>query len=70
MNPHGYTSRMTVGNLIEVISGKAAALQGIFKDGTVFGPNRVNDIGKILIHHGYAYDGIIARKNCFKGIIY
>ena len=34
MNPHGFPSRMTVGKLMELISGKAAILDGKFHDGT------------------------------------
>lgn len=37
MNPHGYPSRMTVGKLLELIAGKAGALQGTLKYGTSFG---------------------------------
>jgi hypothetical protein len=35
MNPHGFPSRMTVGKLLELVSGKAALLDGRFGDGTV-----------------------------------
>jgi DNA-directed RNA polymerase III subunit RPC2 len=36
MNPHGFPSRMTVGKMIELISGKAGVLSGSFKYGTAF----------------------------------
>lgn len=35
MNPHGFPSRMTVGKLLELVSGKAAINMGKFGDGTV-----------------------------------
>uniref|UniRef100_A0A1I7WR67 DNA-directed RNA polymerase subunit beta n=1 Tax=Heterorhabditis bacteriophora TaxID=37862 RepID=A0A1I7WR67_HETBA len=37
MNPHGYPSRMTVGKLMELLSGKNAVLSGRFHYGTAFG---------------------------------
>lgn len=36
MNPHGFPSRMTVGKMIELLSGKAGVLSGKFKYGTAF----------------------------------
>jgi DNA-directed RNA polymerase III subunit RPC2 len=34
MNPHGFPSRMTVGKLIELLAGKAGAVEGKFHYGT------------------------------------
>lgn len=36
MNPHGYPSRMTVGKLMELLSGKNAVLSGRLHYGTAF----------------------------------
>lgn len=41
MNPHGYPSRMTVGKLMELLSGKNAILTGKFHYGTAFGGDKV-----------------------------
>ncbi len=41
MNPHGYPSRMTVGKLMELLSGKNAVMCGRFHDGTAFGGDQV-----------------------------
>ncbi|GKT28392.1 DNA-directed RNA polymerase III subunit RPC2, partial [Aduncisulcus paluster] len=57
MNPHGYPSRMTVGKLIELISGKAGLLEGRHGDGTIFGGDKIEDIARVLTGHGYDYGG-------------
>ena len=66
MNPHGYPSRMTVGKMIELLAAKAGSLDGKFKYGTAFAGDKVSDIGKILIEHGYSYTGL---SKCFIYII-
>lgn len=57
MNPHGFPSRMTVGKMIELISGKAGVLDGELKYGTAFGGDKVEEMGKILVKHGFSFDG-------------
>lgn len=57
MNPHGFPSRMTVGKLIELISGKAGVLSGEFKYGTAFAGDPVVETGKILVENGFSSDG-------------
>ncbi len=57
MNPHGFPSRMTVGKMIELISGKAGVLTGELKYGTAFSGDPVDEMGKILVQHGYSFDG-------------
>lgn len=57
MNPHGFPSRMTVGKLIELMSGKAGVMEGEFKYGTAFAGDKVEDMGKLLVKHGYSYFG-------------
>ena len=57
MNPHGFPSRMTVGKLIELLAGKAGLMEGKLKYGTAFGGDKVLDVSKILIDHGYSYSG-------------
>ena len=41
MNPHGFPSRMTVGKMIELISGKAGTFLGETRDGTAFAGDNV-----------------------------
>lgn len=59
INPHALPSRMTIGQLIEALFGKACAIYGAFGDCTAFqtkGPN--TDIyGKMLQEQGYHSSG-------------
>lgn len=57
MNPHGFPSRMTVGKMMELVSGKAGVLSGDLQYGTAFGGSKVEDMGDILIKHGFSYGG-------------
>lgn len=60
MNPHGYPSRMTVGKLMELLGSKAGVLEGKFHYGTAFGGDKVEEMSRILIKHGFNYLG----KDC------
>ena len=57
MNPHGFPSRMTVGKMIELISGKAGIAKGKIGNGTAFSSDRVKDISEDLISAGFSYSG-------------
>ncbi|KAJ1031443.1 hypothetical protein NDA13_001836 [Ustilago tritici] len=57
MNPHGFPSRMTVGKMIELLSGKAGVITGNLQYGTAFGGSKVEDMSQILVDHGYNYGG-------------
>lgn len=57
MNPHGFPSRMTVGKMIELISGKAGVLRGSLEYGTCFGGSKLEEMSKVLVDHGYSYSG-------------
>jgi DNA-directed RNA polymerase III subunit RPC2 len=57
MNPHGYPSRMTVGQLIELVGSKAAVHEGAFRDGTAFAGDPVEEICRSLVRHGFSYGG-------------
>lgn len=57
MNPHGFPSRMTVGKMLELVSGKAGILAGNFEYGTAFGGSKLADMSAILTAHGFSYDG-------------
>jgi len=57
MNPHGFPSRMTVGKLLELMSGKAGVLHGRFGDGTCFAGDPLQELSEMLIRKGYNYAG-------------
>lgn len=57
MNPHGFPSRMTVGKMLELLSGKAGVLQGEMQYGTAFGGSKVEDMSDILVRNGFSYSG-------------
>ncbi|MBI5553440.1 MAG: DNA-directed RNA polymerase subunit B [Candidatus Diapherotrites archaeon] len=57
LNPHSIPSRMTIGHLIEMLGGKAAAMQGKVMDGTPFSGTPRPEIEKILQENGLRSDG-------------
>ncbi len=48
INPHAFPSRMTVGQFLESVAGKAAALQGEMVDGTPFINEPLESLSEIL----------------------
>lgn len=80
INPHAFPSRMTVGQLLESIAGKVAALRGEYLDATPFYKEDVNTLKLVLKRHGYPptgeeimYDsrtGEMLKDPVFIGIIY
>ncbi len=80
INPHAFPSRMTVGQFLESIAGKAAALRGRPVDATAFSGEPVEELKKELIAHGFKptgkevmYDGKTGRRfeaEVFVGIVY
>ena len=57
MNPHGFPSRMTVGKMLELVSGKAGVLSGNFEYGTAFAGSELKVMSEELLNHGFSYDG-------------
>lgn len=80
INPHAIPSRMTVGQLLESIAGKYAALKGEFVDATPFEEHDIDSIRKELEKYGFKstgrevmYNGITGEKmiaEVFIGITY
>ena len=57
MNPHGFPSRMTVGKMLELLTGKAGVLAGKHGDGTCFSGSPVEEMSQILMDYGFSYSG-------------
>jgi DNA-directed RNA polymerase III subunit RPC2 len=43
--------------MIELLAGKAGVLKGELQYGTPFGGSKIEDMGKILLDHGFDYCG-------------
>ena len=59
INPHALPTRMTVGQLVECITGKACALYGGFGDCTAFNNkgSKIGVFGELLTKEGYHSNG-------------
>jgi len=56
-NPHGIPSRMTMGQLLELVAGKASALSGKYIHSPIFDPYPENEIRNLLQSFGFRDDG-------------
>ena len=80
INPHAFPSRMTVGQFVESLAGKAAAVRGRPVDGTAFVGEDVPSLRDELVKHGYEptgrevmYDGTTGKRfmvDVFIGLVY
>jgi len=57
INPHAFPSRMTVGMLMESVTGKAAAVRGKQFDGSAFVGEKMDVVKNILDKAGFKYSG-------------
>jgi DNA-directed RNA polymerase beta subunit len=57
MNPNAIPSRMTIGQLMECLMGKACAMQGTYGDSTPFTSCQLEDISKVLEEAGMERHG-------------
>ena len=80
INPHAMPSRMTIGQFLESIAGKVAAVRGRPVDGTPFISESPEQLKKMLIDFGFSpsgrevlYNGITGEKfsaDIFMGVVY
>jgi len=57
INPHAFPSRMTVGMMMESITGKAAALRGAKFDGSAFVGEKIDQVRGVMKDAGFKYSG-------------
>lgn len=67
MNTHAIPSRMTVGQLVECLSSKEAAINGHFVDGTPFCDYNIKEVPKLLEKLGYSPHGTEVMYNGMTG---
>ncbi len=64
-NPHSIPNRMTVGYLIEMLSGKVGCLKGKLMDGTGFSGQKIEELEKQLEELGFRGDG---KETVYNGV--
>jgi len=57
INPHAFPSRMTVGMMMESITGKAAAMRGKKVDASAFVGEKMEDVKGVMENAGFKYSG-------------
>jgi len=57
INPHAFPSRMTVGMMMESITGKAAAIRGKKVDASAFVGEKMEDVKGVMKDAGFEYSG-------------
>jgi DNA-directed RNA polymerase II subunit RPB2 len=67
MNTHSIPSRMSIGQLVECLASKEAAINGHFVDGTPFSDYDVKTIPEILKKLGYSPHGTEVMYNGMTG---
>ncbi|MBT4541158.1 DNA-directed RNA polymerase subunit B [Candidatus Woesearchaeota archaeon] len=66
-SPHGIPTRMTIAHLLELVSGKVAALGGRYVDATTFDSEKESDIRNELLTLGFRENGTETMYNGLTG---
>ncbi len=79
LNPHSIPSRMTIGHLLEMLAGKAAAMKAMQIDGTPFSGTPQEEVEEMLSRAGFRksgkeifYDGATGKRiqaEIFTGVV-
>jgi DNA-directed RNA polymerase subunit B' len=67
VNPHAIPSRMSVGQVLEMIAGKAGCLEGKRMDGTPFSGDHEGEIKELLKSNGFETAGVESLYNGITG---
>ncbi|MFC7166790.1 DNA-directed RNA polymerase subunit B [Halospeciosus flavus] len=65
LNPHALPSRMTVGHVLEMLGGKAGAMEGRSVDGTPFTGEGEDEIAEMLEEGGFQSNG---KETLYSGV--
>ncbi|MBD3159723.1 MAG: DNA-directed RNA polymerase subunit B [Candidatus Lokiarchaeota archaeon] len=65
LNPHAIPSRMTIGQILEMIAGKASSVEGRQKDATPFCGVTEEELFETLKEHGFQHNG---RETMYSGV--
>ncbi|MBI2545324.1 MAG: DNA-directed RNA polymerase subunit B [Candidatus Aenigmarchaeota archaeon] len=69
-NPHGIPSRMTIGQLLEILGGKVAALTGKYINAPAFSSSSEKELREMLREAGYRNDGMEVMHDGRTGKMY
>lgn len=67
-NPHAFPSRRTVGQMLEMLTGKACALEGVFGDATAYVGTDPHEVARVLEKRGFLGNGKWGDEVMYDGV--